>query len=218
MNATSKIHRYDCAEATVTWDAKRCIHAAECVRRLPAVFDPKAKPWIRPEAADLAALAAAVRACPSGALNFAPEPVAPGETAPAGNQATLTANGPTYVRGDLALLTTDGSPAIEDTRIALCRCGASQNKPYCDGSHTKSGFADDGTLRAADAPAATTSAGGRVAIRATANGPIVCTGTLTIIGTDGRTAVAATTFLCRCGHSGNKPYCDGTHAKIGFVA
>ena len=103
---------------------------------------------------------------------------------------------------------------LRDTRMALCRCGASQNKPFCDGSHSKSGFTDDATLRAADSPPAT-GGGGRVAIRARPNGPLMLTGPLTIVGANGRKAFAESTFLCRCGASGNKPYCDGTHKKSG---
>ena len=51
MSEPAKIHRYTGTAATITWDAARCIHAAECVRRVPASFDPHAKPWIVPDAA-----------------------------------------------------------------------------------------------------------------------------------------------------------------------
>jgi CDGSH-type Zn-finger protein len=128
-----------------------------------------------------------------------------------------TVDGPTYLTGDLALMTADGDVALRDTRMALCRCGASQNKPFCDGSHRKSDFKDDATLRAADSPPAA-GGGGRLAIRARPNGPLMLTGPLTIVGANHREAFAESTFLCRCGASGNKPYCDGMHKKIGFTA
>jgi CDGSH-type Zn-finger protein len=57
-----------------------------------------------------------------------------------------------------------------------------------------------------------------LAIRASRNGPLILTGALTLTGTNGRASHAETTFLCRCGASGNKPYCDGSHRKIGFTA
>jgi CDGSH-type Zn-finger protein/uncharacterized Fe-S cluster protein YjdI len=216
MTPSTKLHRYEGRGGIVTYDAKRCIHAAECVHGLPAVFDSKAKPWINPDGADAAALAAAVDRCPSGALHVArADGVA--EPGPAQNTATLTADGPTYLHGELALMAPDDSVTLSDTRMALCRCGASQNKPLCDGSHRKSGFRHDGALQAGKAPAAPV-AGGRLAIRASSNGPLILTGALTLMGTNGRASHAETTFLCRCGASGNKPYCDGTHKKIGFTA
>ena len=46
MAEATKLHRYEGRGVTVTYDAKRCIHAAECVHGLPGVFDPDAKPWI----------------------------------------------------------------------------------------------------------------------------------------------------------------------------
>ncbi len=216
MGTTSKLHRYEGAAITVTYDAARCIHARECVRALPSVFDPRARPWIDADGAASDELAAAVRRCPTGALHVE-RPDGPPESAPATNTATLTADGPTYLRGDLALMTADGDVGLADTRIALCRCGASQNKPFCDGSHRKAGFRDDATLRAADSPPAPRP-GGRVAIRARPNGPLMLTGPLTVVGANDRRAFAESTFLCRCGASGNKPYCDGTHKKIGFAA
>ena len=215
MSQQATLHRYEGRGGTVTYDVKRCVHAGECSRRLPAVFDSKARPWINPDGADTSALAGVVERCPSGALHVErPDGVA--EAIPDRNTATLTAGGPTYVRGDLAVMGQDSSVALSDTRIALCRCGESKNKPFCDRSHAKVGFADEGTLRAPERPAAAT-AGGRLLIRVRPNGPLMLTGPLTVIGTNGRSAFAETTFLCRCGASHNKPYCDGAHMRIGFV-
>jgi CDGSH-type Zn-finger protein/uncharacterized Fe-S cluster protein YjdI len=215
MDDAGKLRRYDGRFGNVTYDAKRCIHAAECVRGLPGVFDPNAKPWIRPGDVDAEALAAVIHRCPSGALKLE-RPDGARERASPTNSATLTPDGPTYVRGDLALLGCDGTVALADTRMALCRCGASQNKPLCDGSHRKIGFRHAGTLHASDVPPHTI-AGGRLTIRPRPDGPLMCTGPLVVAGTDGRTAYAESTFLCRCGASANKPYCDGTHKKIGFT-
>lgn len=215
MNSSTKLHRYEGRGGIVNYDAKRCIHAAECVHGLPAVFDSNAKPWVNPDGADAAAVAATVLRCPSGALQIE-HPAGVAAPVPATNTATLTARGPTYLRGDLALMGQDDNVAMSDTRMALCRCGGSQNKPFCDRSHEKLGFADDGPLRAGEAaPAAV--GGGRLEIRARPNGPLMLTGPLTVIGTNGRAAYGESTFLCRCGHSANKPYCDGTHKKVGFT-
>ncbi len=215
MSEQTTLRRYEGRGGIVAYDVKRCVHAAECVQGLPAVFNPKAKPWINPDGADADAVAAVVDRCPTGALHVErPEGVA--ESVPGKNTATLTTCGPTYLRGNLTLLAQDGSVALSDTRMALCRCGGSKNKPFCDGSHKTFGFADDGALRTGEKPAPA-AVGGRLEIRARPNGPLMLTGPLTVIGTNGRTAFEETTFLCRCGASRNRPYCDGTHMKIGFV-
>jgi CDGSH-type Zn-finger protein/uncharacterized Fe-S cluster protein YjdI len=215
MTHQTKLHRYEGRSGIVTYDVKRCTHAAECVHGLPAVFDPNAKPWINPDGADAAALAAAVTRCPSGALAIE-RPDGGIASTPAANTATLTANGPTYLRGDIAVVSFDGVVRTE-TRMALCRCGASQNKPYCDGSHTATAFLDPGRLPA-DSVAGLTPAGGKLAVTPLPNGPVKCEGPLTITGSDGRGTTTDKAFLCRCGASVNKPYCDGTHKKIGFAA
>ena len=216
MSTTTKLHRYTGTAITVTYDATRCIHAAECARGLPSVFDPRARPWVNAEGAAANAIEATVLRCPSGALHFEmPDGVE--ESGAATNTATPTVDGPTYLRGNLALMDADGNVALRDTRMALCRCGASQNKPFCDRSHRKAGFKDDASLRAADSPPAT-AGGGLLTIRARPNGPLMLTGPLTVVGANGRRAFAESTFLCRCGASGNKPYCDGTHKRIGFAA
>src|SRR5262249_36398304 len=137
------------------------------------------------------------------------------EAPAARNTLSVQANGPNYLRGDLAFVDDAGTVLATETRVALCRCGGSQHKPYCDGSHRTNGFQDPGVLPQSAAPTPGAAAGGRLTILAKQNGPIKCVGALTAIG-GGRQAFAEVTFLCRCGHSGNKPYCDGTHKRIGF--
>jgi CDGSH-type Zn-finger protein/uncharacterized Fe-S cluster protein YjdI len=212
-----KVLRYEGTRATVTWDAKRCIHAQECVHGLPAVFDAHAKPWVKPEAADVDALAATIAKCPTGALHIVRNDGRDAEPAPAGNTATVTENGPTYFRGTLELRDRDGSVVLDDTRMAICRCGQSQNKPLCDGSHRKADFRDAGTVPRATAKPASASAEMRLVMRPQANGPMLVTGPLTLTGSDGNGAFVESAYLCRCGHSQRKPYCDGTHRKIGFI-
>src|SRR5258706_3537856 len=100
MGETSPLRRYEGRGCSVTYDAKRCIHAAECLHGLPAVFDSKAKPWIRPGETHADTLAAVIERCPTGALKLeradgATEPVPPR------NIATLTRDGPTYLSGDV---------------------------------------------------------------------------------------------------------------------
>ncbi len=212
-----KLHRYETDDVVVTWNAGVCIHAAECVRGLPAVFDPNAKPWVRPEAARPDDLAATIARCPSGALGFVRKAgVVPsastGETVSTlSNVATIKANGPYMCNGEFAVGTAE---ARTDFTLVLCRCGASGNKPYCDGSHAKKGFQDAGLLPAA-APSASGGAG-KVTVTPLADGPLKCVGPFVLAGTDGRTTSADPAFLCRCGHSQNKPFCDGSHKKVGF--
>ena len=123
--------RYDGERIAVTFDAARCLHAAECVRGLPAVFDTKRKPWILPDGASAEEVAEVVRRCPSGALHY--EGVAP-EEPERPTQLRADPEGPVWARGDLSL---GGEP---ETRAALCRCGATSNAPFCDASGPCTGW------------------------------------------------------------------------------
>lgn len=132
----------------VSFDASLCVHAGECVRGLPAVFDPQARPWIRPAAATPAELESVVARCPTGALRFR-RLDAPGgpaaEASPAASAAgrvvvTVQPDGPLLVAGPVALHDASGRLLREADRVALCRCGASASKPYCDGAHARAGF------------------------------------------------------------------------------
>ncbi|MDB4951914.1 MAG: hypothetical protein JWM27_4563 [Gemmatimonadetes bacterium] len=135
-----KVREYRSDGIAVTFDARLCIHAERCVHGLPRVFDPAARPWIRPEMGDPDAVAQVVARCPTGALQYtrldggaaeAPEPEA---------IITVSADGALYVRGDVAVVDEDGGVFARGRRMALCRCGQSSNRPFCDGAHARIGF------------------------------------------------------------------------------
>lgn len=213
---TAKIHTYESENITVHFDAKRCIHAAQCVGGLPAVFDPNARPWVNANAAPTDAIVRVIERCPSGALGYTRKDGGPAETAAAINTITVTANGPLHLRGALEISPGQGAAQTE-RRAALCRCGASQNKPYCDNSHVGAGFQDSGILGKPGVKAGAAQASRTLSIQPLANGPLMVKGPLEIHG-GGATASGAEVYLCRCGASSNKPYCDGSHKKIGFSA
>lgn len=210
---SNPVRRYTGEAIEVTYDVKRCIHAAECVRGLPAVFDTTRRPWILPDAAPAEQVAEIVARCPSGALHaFRPDGSLT-ELPPPENIVQVQPNGPLYVRGQLRVQRADGSLLLEDTRIALCRCGQSQNKPFCDNSHRAAGFTDPGAVVAAGEPPTTSAP---LTITAIANGPLMLEGSGTLVGQQGEASYAMRVKLCRCGGSGTKPLCDGTHRRIGF--
>jgi uncharacterized Fe-S cluster protein YjdI len=132
--------KYTARDIVVSYDARLCIHAARCVRGLPAVFDPEARPWIRPDQAEASAIAEVVRRCPTGALAYEPlADLSPEEPDPRVS-VTMEKNGPIYVRGSVRLEDGKGGAFDGGPRLALCRCGGSGNKPFCDGTHKTMGF------------------------------------------------------------------------------
>ena len=135
-----RLQTYATDAITVTFDPTRCIHAAECIRTAPAVFDSRRLRWIKPELGDPELIATAVRRCPTGALAYSlPDGVA--ETADVASIRPAP-NGPLYVRGEVQVQTEDGRVIATGVRMALCRCGATKNAPFCDGSHRAIGFTD----------------------------------------------------------------------------
>jgi CDGSH-type Zn-finger protein/uncharacterized Fe-S cluster protein YjdI len=218
--ATSKIFRYDSDAIVVTYDAGRCIHARECVHGLPAVFDPKRKPWVDPRAAKADEVARVIERCPTGALQYERKDGGPREVPPPINTVRLAADGPLYLHGKVQVNAADGQPVTRETRVALCRCGQSALKPFCDGSHVKSGFKDPGVVSKPQVQSEPGKSGeGALTITCQQNGSYAVTGDFEL--RDGKGAVVASgnaAWLCRCGGSGSKPFCDGTHKKIGFKA
>ena len=201
-------------DVAIRFETRRCIHARHCVLGRPDVFVPNVEgEWIHPDAASPEAVAELAHNCPSGAITYQRLDGAANEQAPVVNIARVRENGPLAFH---APLTIAGEPA--GFRATLCRCGASQRKPYCDTSHNGAGFAASGE------PATKESAGltkrdGALAVTPIQNGPLKVEGNLELVSGTGRTINRTTqAFLCRCGGSQNKPYCDGTHSKLGFTA
>jgi uncharacterized Fe-S cluster protein YjdI len=138
-----KLQEYQGPGIVVRFDPKRCIHAAECVRGLPEVFDSERRPWVQPDGAGAEAVAEVIRRCPTGALHFERRDGGEDESPPGRNRLQVSADGPLYGRGELEVQSNSGETLVADTRLALCRCGQSANKPFCDGSHKAAGFSAD---------------------------------------------------------------------------
>lgn len=200
--------------ATIRFDAGRCIHARRCVLSEPGVFKANVQgPWIDPDAASADALVRVAMNCPSGAIQVTRQDGGEGEPNPRVNTVTLRENGPLAVHAELEIA---GEKA--GTRVTLCRCGRSNTKPYCDGSHVGAAFVATGEPSSATS-AALARRDGVLRITPYQDGPLGVEGPAEIISGTGRTIDRVEqTALCRCGHSGHKPFCDGSHAQVGFVA
>jgi CDGSH-type Zn-finger protein/uncharacterized Fe-S cluster protein YjdI len=199
-------------QLTLKFNARRCIHARFCVLGLPRVYKANVQgPWIDPDAASLETNIAVAHNCPSGAIHYERHDGGPKESPPQVNLVRLRENGPYAV---VAPLSIDG--VFTGYRATLCRCGASANKPFCDGSHNAAGFTATG-----EPPTGVFEAlevrDGALEVTPQRNGPLMVSGNLEIASGTGRTIMKTTQArLCRCGHSAGKPYCDGSHAKVGF--
>ena len=212
-----KVHQYRGAKITVYYDAARCIHAAKCVAGLPLVFKPETRPWISPDAAQPDELARVIKRCPTGALGFKRTDQGRQESIPNTNHAWIEADGPIYLKGNVELFSMHGQLIAKETRMALCRCGLSKNTPYCDGSHKQANFIDPGKLDVAPHADEHPVSHAKLALTCRDNGPVKFSGPVVLHSADGATTVNQHEgALCRCGASGNKPFCDGTHKKTGF--
>lgn len=131
-------------DITVVWKPEVCIHSTLCWKNLAAVFDPRKRPWIDMSGADTQAIIDRVEKCPSGALSWFRNDDQ--ETKPehidVETIVEATPNGPLMVYGNIRVKDSRGNETVKHKVTALCRCGGSANKPYCDGTHKKIGFTD----------------------------------------------------------------------------
>ena len=196
---------------TLRFDGRRCIHSRHCVLEAPTVFlanTPGA--WIHPESTTVEHCVRIAHSCPSGAITFERHDGGPDECAPSVNVIRVRENGPYAVHAAIEL------PTGPEFRATLCRCGQSQRKPYCDGSHAAAGFAATGepATRPSEPLA---ERGGTLAITPLHNGPLEVRGSVEICSGTGRTVSRTQSArLCRCGASETKPFCDGSHVRVGF--
>jgi CDGSH-type Zn-finger protein/uncharacterized Fe-S cluster protein YjdI len=209
---TAGVERVRGEKLELEFEAKRCIHSRFCVTWAPQVFLANVQgPWIHPDAMPVERLVEVAHACPSGAIRYRRLDGGPDEAAPPVNLVSVREAGPYAFRATLRI---DGRPA--GLRATLCRCGASKNKPYCDGSHHDVGFSATGEPASGKTEMLPVR-DGVLAIDPQTDGPLRVRGNLEITSGTGRVVARVTSaYLCRCGGSANKPFCDGTHAQIGF--
>ena len=133
---------YTNGELTIVWQPAKCIHAGICVKTLPNVYDPKAKPWISIENATSEELKSQVQKCPSGALSYYMNDQSNQESESMETKVEVMENGPLLIYGTLKVTDRHGNVETKNKTTAFCRCGQSVNKPYCDGTHVKVDFRD----------------------------------------------------------------------------
>lgn len=137
------IHKeYSNGEVTITWEPHKCIHSKNCVTGLASVFDFEKRPWINAQGASTEAIVKQIDKCPSSALGYY---LADHKEKTNGDVTTeqlveVIPNGPLMVYGNLQVKLSDGQVKNQSKVSAFCRCGSSQNKPFCDGSHKKINF------------------------------------------------------------------------------
>jgi CDGSH-type Zn-finger protein/uncharacterized Fe-S cluster protein YjdI len=203
-------------DVTIRFDASRCIHSRGCVLGHPEIYVPNVQgEWIHPDAASADTVILTALNCPSGAIRVARnDGTAHSDAPPVVNTVRVRENGPLAIEADLSIR----GQAQATPRATLCRCGQSQNKPFCDGAHAAAGFAATGEPAAKDFTALEVR-NGPLNVQPLPNGPLLVTGNLEVVSGTGRTTDKVTkTALCRCGQSKNKPYCDGSHVAAGFEA
>ena len=136
-----KVKEYSNGEVTIVWKPNLCIHSTICVKGLPEVFDNNKRPWINAGGASTDEIISQVKKCPSGALSYyLNNQKEKGEQTMSNVKVNLMENGPIIVNGKVELKNSEGEVVPTDETVALCRCGGSTNKPFCDGTHNTNGF------------------------------------------------------------------------------
>ena len=134
------VKKYSNDDITVVWKPDSCIHSKKCWKGLLQVFNPQNRPWINMQGATTDRIKEQVDACPSGALSYIIKGAENKAIMDEKTKVEALENGPLLVHGSLEVTNSDGSKESKKRVTAFCRCGASANKPYCDGEHNNIGF------------------------------------------------------------------------------
>jgi uncharacterized Fe-S cluster protein YjdI len=130
--------RYTKDDFDVIWKPARCMHSGICFRGLPGVFDPRRRPWIIASEADGDAIKKQVAKCPSGALSIEShnlkQTIMENQNTEK-TRITISSKGPILVKGPCVFVDDQGNEEMKEGNFALCRCGGSSKKPFCDGTH-----------------------------------------------------------------------------------
>jgi len=203
---------------TVYFEARRCVHSRHCVLGEPEVFVANQPgEWIFPDRATPERLAFVAQNCVSGAIRYERHDGVPNEAAPRVNLVHVRENGPLALHAALTIMAPDGTTGTH-LRATLCRCGQSKNKPYCDLSHTAGRFEVSGEAVTRPSPLLE-QRDGPLIVTPLRDGPLDLRGPAEVVTGTGRTLDRTVSVrLCRCGHSNDKPFCDGRHRAVGFCA
>lgn len=210
-----RIHRYEGKEVVVEFEAGLCIHTGDCTHALPDVFDTRRSGrWVRPDAASAEDVALTCANCPTGALRCinkqTGEIMLPDHGS---NTIQVVANGPLYVHADMVV----NGQHQQARRAAFCRCGKSSLMPWCDNSHRQSHFTDAGVVPPTVSAPTSLKEGEPLQINSLPNGPLLVDGTFTLLGAgQGTGGTLNNAAFCRCGASGARPFCDGSHLNTAF--
>lgn len=199
-------------DITIRFDTSLCIHSQQCVLNAPKVFLSNVEgPWLHPKEETIEHLVRTAQLCPSGAITYTRLDGGDDECAPPVNVLQTRENGPYAFRADLYIKGQDCR-----YRASLCRCGKSNNKPFCDNTHRKIGFVATGEPETLPfEPLQLRS--GELQVSPVKNGPLHVRGPIEICSGTGRTVMCTQNVkLCRCGASANKPFCDNSHVLIKF--
>ncbi len=201
-------------DAEVRFHGNRCIHSRNCVLDRPDVFVPNVEgEWIHPENATAEEIAEIAHNCPSGAIQYRRLRRRQGGSAAEGQPGARARERAVRVPRRAC------DRWRRERRLPPCAVPLrrlAESKPFCDARHHESGFKATGEANKGDMETLA-ARDGALRITATKDGPLKVEGSLEIVSGTGTTlAKTSKTFLCRCGHSSNKPFCDGTHSKVGF--
>lgn len=141
---------YSNGEITVYWLPDRCIHSANCLIGLPDVFNSRKRPWINVHASTSAEIMKVIDTCPSRALLYQKSSKFQAGSGKKSSRkkskfarVQILKNGPALITGNFIIRDPDKKKIKLNNEVAaICRCGASGKKPFCDGSHLKAGFKD----------------------------------------------------------------------------
>ncbi len=141
--SADKRESYAGGSITIHDNRSICAHAGYCTDGLSSVFKLKSEPWIDPAGAAAEAIVETVRRCPSGALSYSLDGIE-GADPQREPSIKVTKDGPYEVVGSAGLSGQSWAQGASTEHYTLCRCGASRNKPFCDGTHWSIGFKDEG--------------------------------------------------------------------------
>jgi CDGSH-type Zn-finger protein/truncated hemoglobin YjbI len=140
---------YEGVQVTVLDNRGLCAHSGFCSDRLRSVFHAGSEPFVTPSGGRLDEIVQAVRACPSGALSYAIDGREAREQVDQQREPAIevSKDGPYRITGGVPLLDANGEPVARNEgasleHYSLCRCGKSQNKPFCSGMHWYASFRD----------------------------------------------------------------------------